>query len=166
MSIIKLIREHEIEPYLDLLAEVEHIHLDRNNRNHEQWLRRRIQSHFQRGALFYGYHENEQCDAFGIVAVLHEEAPIGIPALGARAEVLDIGVSKEHRRKGIGGILLQHVEKVVKSRGAYCLLMLTYAEDFDVIAFYGKNGFVPVATIPDVFGPGAEGNTILRKILR
>ncbi|WP_449603560.1 hypothetical protein [Paenibacillus sp. Marseille-Q9583] len=66
----------------------------------------------------------------------------------------------------MGGILLQHVEEVVKSRGAYCLLMLTYAEDYDVIAFYGKNGFVPVATIPDVFGPGAEGNTILRKILR
>jgi GNAT superfamily N-acetyltransferase len=94
----------------------------------------RIQSHFQRGALFYAYHENEQDDAFGIIAVLHEEAPIGIPALGARAEVLDIGVSKDHRRKGIGGILLQHVEKVVKSRGAYCLLMMTYAEDYDVIA--------------------------------
>ncbi|CAH1056056.1 hypothetical protein PAECIP111894_02209 [Paenibacillus pseudetheri] len=44
--------------------------------------------------------------------------------------------------------------------------MLTYAEVYDVIAFYGKNGFVPVGTIPDVFGPGAEGNTILRKILR
>jgi GNAT superfamily N-acetyltransferase len=166
VTIIKLVCEHEIEPYLDLLAEVEHIKLDRKNPNHEQWLRRRIQSHFERGALFYAYHEDELSDAFGIVAVLHEEAPNGIPALGARAEVLDIGVCKDHRRKGIGGILLHHVENIVKGRGAYCLIILTYAEDYDVIAFYGKNGYVPVATIPDVFGPGAEGNTVLRKLLR
>jgi hypothetical protein len=45
------------------------------------------------------------------------------------------------------------------------MLMMTYAADYDVIAFYGKNGFIPVATIPDVFGPKAEGNAVLRKVL-
>ncbi|MFC3748631.1 GNAT family N-acetyltransferase [Paenibacillus sp. GCM10012306] len=40
-------------------------------------------------------------------------------------------MSKKHRRKGIGSILLQHVEEIVKSRVAYCLLMLRYVEDYD-----------------------------------
>lgn len=159
------VSEKEIEPYLDLLAEVEHTKLDRSNPDHELWLRRRINRHYQRGAMFYAYHEIGQEDAYGIIAVLHEEAPPGIPALGARAEVLDIGVSKRHRRKGIGSILLRQAEKIARSRGAYCLFMLTYAEDYDVIAFYGKNGFIPVATIPDVFGPHDEGNVVLRKIV-
>ncbi|WP_376767075.1 GNAT family N-acetyltransferase [Paenibacillus agri] len=38
--------------------------------------------------------------------------------------MLNIGVSKNHRRKWIGSILLQHAEEVVKSCGACCLLTL------------------------------------------
>lgn len=162
---IREIREEGIEPYLDILAEVEHVNLNRSNPEHEQWLRRRIGTHYRRGAKFYGY-QDEAGAAAGIVVMLHEEAPAGIDALGARAEVLDIGVSKQHRRKGMGSILLKHAEDVARSRGAYCLFMMTYAEDYDVIAFYGKNGFVPVATIPDVFGPDLEGTAVLRKVLR
>lgn len=159
------IREEAIEPYLDILAEVEHVNLNRSNPEHEQWLRRRIGTHYRRGAKFYGY-QDEAGAAAGIIVMLHEEAPAGIDALGARAEVLDIGVSKQHRRKGIGSILLKHAEAVARSRRAYCMFMMTYAEDYDVIAFYGKNGFVPVATIPDVFGPDLEGTAVLRKVLR
>ncbi len=162
---IKSVKESEIEPYLELLAEVEHTKLNMAIPNHELWLRRRIKTHFERGAHFFAYHDESLENAFGIVTVLHEEAPTGIPALGARAEVLDIGVSKNFRRKGIGSILLKHAEDVVRTRNAYCMYMMTYAEDYDVIAFYGKNGFTPVATIPDVFGPGAEGNVVLRKVL-
>ena len=32
--------------------------------------------------------------------------------------------------------------------------------------FDGKNGFVPVATLPDVHGPGSPGNVFMRKLLR
>jgi hypothetical protein len=34
------------------------------------------------------------------------------------------------------------------------------------IAFYGKNGMTPVATLPDVHGPGDEGMVYIRKVLR
>ncbi|XEC93822.1 GNAT family N-acetyltransferase [Paenibacillus tarimensis] len=163
---IRKINEENIGPYLNLLAEVEHVKLNRNNPNHEQWLRRRIKSFYARGAMYYACHDCKDDEMYGIVAVLHEEPPEGIPALGARSEVLQIGVNRHGRRKGIGSILLKHAEEVVKKRGAHCLLMMTYAEDDDVIAFYGKNGYVPVAALPDVYGPGLEGNVFLRKILR
>ena len=165
VAMIKAVLEHELDPYLPLLAEVEHSKLDLSNPEHERWLRRRMHRHYQRGALFYAYHDDGEEDAYGIIAVLHEDAPQGIDMWGARAEVLDIGVSKGHRRKGIGSKLLQHAEEIARDKGAYCLFMMTYAADYDVIAFYGKNGFIPVATIPDVFGPGLEGNAVLRKVI-
>ncbi|WP_176706688.1 GNAT family N-acetyltransferase [Paenibacillus hemerocallicola] len=80
--------------------------------------------------------------------------------MGARAELLQIGVSRGCKRSGSGTKLLRHAEEVVRSRWAYCLFIMTYAEDCDVIAFYGKNGFVPVATLPDVYGPGLEGKCV------
>lgn len=163
---IKLINQEQIEPYLDLLAEVEHTALNRSNPAHEQWLRRRVSSFFSRGAVFLALHEDEAPnEMIGIISVLHDEAPEGIDSWGARAEVLQIGVSKSYRRRGAGSLLLQQAQQYARDRGAYCLFMMTYAEDYDVIAFYGKNGFIPVATIPDVFGPGLEGNVVLRKII-
>jgi GNAT superfamily N-acetyltransferase len=163
---IREISLEQIEPYLDLIAEIEHTKLDRKNVSHERWLRNRIKSFEARGALFFVYEDLLHNEISGVVTVLHEHAPEGIEALDARAEILQIGVTGNGRRKGIGSLLLKHAEQFVRSRGAYCLFMMTYAEDYDVIAFYGKNGFVPVATLPDVYGPTLEGNVFLRKVLR
>ncbi|WP_256757505.1 GNAT family N-acetyltransferase [Cohnella sp. WQ 127256] len=163
---IKPVSLAEIDPYLDLMAEVEHTQLDRRNPSHERWLRNRIRSYYDRGAEIFVYHDSQNEERFGIIAILHEEAPEGIDALGARAEVLHIGVSMAARRHGVGSILLKYAEDFAKVRGVYCLFMMTYAEDYDVIAFYGKNGFIPVATLPDVYGPSFEGNVFLRKIIR
>jgi hypothetical protein len=42
----------------------------------------------------------------------------------------------------------------------------TYAKDKEAISFYLQNGFVRVATLPDVHGPGDDGNVYMRKIIR
>jgi len=164
-ALVKPVLHQDIEPYLDLLAEVEHTGLNRNHPDHERWLRRRISSFYARGAEFFAYHDPLNSGCYGILSVLHEPAPEGIEALGARAEVLQIGVSRGARRNGAGSLLLAHAESYARKRGAYCLFVMTYAGDYDVIAFYGKNGFVPAAALPDVYGPRLEGNLFLRKIL-
>lgn len=166
LYMVRPVSFEEIEPYMDILAEVEHVHLDRQNPEHEQWLRHRIQLFYARGAQYFAYHDPCMPRSTGIISVLHEVAPAGIDSLGLKAEVLQVGVSAEGRRQGIGSILLRHVEEVMRRRGVYCLFMMTYAEDYDVISFYGKNGFIPVATLPDVYGPSLEGNVFMRKILR
>ena len=38
--------------------------------------------------------------------------------------------------------------------------------EYDVIAFYGKNGFIPVGILPDVYGPKNEGMLYMRKVIR
>ena len=65
-------------------------------------------------------------------------------------------------RRCIAGVT---VSSHAKEKGVYCLYMSTYAKDSGVIHFYGKNGFVPVATLPDVHGPKEEGLVIMRKRL-
>ncbi len=60
--------------------------LDRNNSYHDQWLRNRIRSYYERGAFFFTYEDCLREDMIGVVAVLHEKQPEGIEALGARAE--------------------------------------------------------------------------------
>ncbi|MDO3411174.1 GNAT family N-acetyltransferase [Saccharibacillus sp. CPCC 101409] len=162
---LKKIEEYEIEPYLKLLGEVEHERLDLTDLRHEAWLRRRIHLNYARGAHYIALHDDDNPEAFGIVSVLHEPAPPGIEAWGARAEILQIGVNRSCRRAGIGSRLLAAAERFARDRGVYCLFLMTYGEDYDVIAFYGKNGYIPVASIPDVFGPGTEGNLVLRKVV-
>ncbi|WP_409344437.1 GNAT family N-acetyltransferase [Paenibacillus sp. MBLB4367] len=165
MTLFKEISESAFAPFFGLMAEIEHTKLNIANPNHAEWLQRKIRLHYLRGVKFFAYYIDGERPA-GLVAVLHEEAPEGIPALGMRAEVLDIGVYPEYRRQGYGSVLLQYAENYLRDKGVYCMFMMAYAEDYDVIAFYGKNGFVPVATLPDTYGPQWEGNVFLRKLLK
>jgi len=161
---IKELNEADFEGFLPLIAEVEHVKLDVSNSVHKAWLENRLKLLVLRGAKFLAYY-NDSKEPIGFISILHEKPPAGIDVLGMRAEVMQIGVFPAFRRKGYGSILLKAGEEFAKSSGAYCLYIMTYAEDYDVIAFYGKNGFVPVASLPDTYGPDLEGNLFMRKVL-
>jgi ribosomal protein S18 acetylase RimI-like enzyme len=70
------------------------------------------------------------------------------------------------RGKGYGSELLLHVEKLAIERGTTSPYASTYAKEHRVIAFYGRNGLAPVATLSDVDSPGDEGMVFMRKRLR
>lgn len=165
VKMIKEINESEFDVFLKLMAEVEHVKLDMKIPNHKEWLRNKIKLLYLRGTKFLGFY-NEGNEPIGFITILHEKPPEGIEVLGMRAEVLEIGVFPNFRRQGYGSILLKAGEEYARSLGVYCMFMMTYAEDYDVIAFYGKNGFIPVATLPDTYGPNLEGNLFMRKILK
>lgn len=160
---IKEMTEEEFERFLPLIAEVEHVKLDVTNTAHKAWLDNKLKLLVLRGTKFLAYRMDSE--PIGFISVLHEKPPAGIEVLGMRAEVMQIGVFPAFRRKGYGSILLKAGEEYAKSKGAYCLYIMTYAEDYDVIAFYGKNGFIPVASLPDTYGPDLEGNLLMRKVL-
>ncbi len=136
-------------------------HFDFDNMEHVSWLKKKISSFFSRGMVFFGLYYEE--DPIGYAALDINEQP-GFP--NVKAELHQIGIQNSLRRKSMGTMLLTHVENYAREKGVYCMLMSTYAADYKVIAFYGKNGFVPVATIPDVHGPGDEGIVYMRKILK
>ncbi len=140
-------------------------HFDFSNPRHEEWLRRKIAVHFYRGAKFFALFLDEGTPV-GYAALLIEDKLEDAAFSGQISELLEIGVLEEFRRKGYGKILLEHAEGLSKERGVYCMYIKTWAKDYEVIAFYGRCGFVPVATLPDVYGPGDEGDVYMRKIIR
>jgi GNAT superfamily N-acetyltransferase len=164
---IRELTQHDLtSTFFDLFAEVEcgtHFHAD--NPRHVAWLRNRIATHIARGTRFYSLYSPSE-DPFGFVGVLIEESLNGAECLGPRAEILDIGVVPEHRRKGHGAELLAHAEALAKSAGAYSLYVATWAGSHEAIAFYGKNGYVPVAALPCIHGPDDVGDLYMRKTLR
>lgn len=164
---IRQIPEGEfVDTFFDLMAEVEcGEHFDSTNAAHVEWVRRRVAVNYFRGARFFAYYLNNKSPV-GFAAVLIDKGLEGVPCFGQYTELLDIAVLPQHRGKGYGAELIKHAERLSREAGAYCMYMTTYAGNHKLIAFYGKHGYVPVATMPDVHGPGDEGHVWMRKILR
>jgi len=152
--------------FFDLTAEVEcGDRFDPERPGHVEWLRDRVGRRFASGArCFAGYLDDGTPVGF---AAIHVDPGLeGVPYIGQYSEIVAMGVRAGHRRRGHGSRLLEHAEGYARGRGAYCLYAATYAGARGVISFYERNGFVRVATLPDVHGPMAEGNAYLRKVLR
>jgi ribosomal protein S18 acetylase RimI-like enzyme len=152
--------------FFALMAEVEcGNRFDFSNPKHVQWLKDKIQHRFDSGARFFASYLDDGT-AVGFSAVRVEPKLDGVPYTGQYSEVVAIGVIACFRRGGHGSNLLKFSEAYGRAQGAYCQYVVTYAGAQDTIAFYQRNGFEIVATLPDVHGPKAAGNVYLRKILR
>ncbi|MFH0777438.1 MAG: GNAT family N-acetyltransferase [Candidatus Eisenbacteria bacterium] len=164
---IREITEDEITgSFFALVAEVEcGDRFEFANEKHREWLLRRIGQRVSQGARFFGCYAQDG-KPVGFYVLVIEDGPEGVPYLGQKAEITDIAVFPEFRSRGYGTRLLRHAERIAKKSGVYCLYVGTYAGAARAISFYVRNGLVPVATMPDVHGPHAEGNVYLRKLLR
>lgn len=162
---IRKVLQDEIDSFYELIGEIEYTLFSTKNENHINWLKKRIDRLYYNGAEFLGAF-NEKNDMLGIIAILVDVLPEGINDGYNSCEVIEMGVNKDFRHKGYGSQLLTYAENYAKNQNVYCMYMHTYAGDYDVIAFYGKNGFVPVGIIPDIYGPKNEGMLYMRKIIR
>ncbi len=164
---IREITEDEITVhFFDLMGEVEcGNRFKRDDPSHVAWLRDRVRLRLAQGARFYGLF-SDVAEPIGFYALVIEKGPAGIPFMGQKAEILDIGVLKELRSMGHGSRLVEHAESLARESGAYCLYAATYAGSDRAVSFYVRNGLCPVATLPDVLGPGVEGIVHMRKLLR
>jgi ribosomal protein S18 acetylase RimI-like enzyme len=154
-----------LKTFYKLIVEVEcGKHFDFSNPHHDEWLRRRIARHYYSGAKFYALYEADK--PVGFAGLLTDEWLEGVSISGQKTELLDIGILPEFSNKGYGKKLLDYAEEKSRLSGAYCMYISTYAKDTTAISFYLKNGFVQVAVLPDVNGPGDAGNAYLRKIVR
>jgi len=152
--------------FLDLMAEVEcGDNFDPRLPQHVRWLRDRISERFASGARFFGIYLDEGIPV-GFTAVRVEPVMEGVRYTGQYSEIVAIGVVAKQRRRGHGSRLLQFSEQHARCEGAHCLYVATYAGARDTVEFYERNGFCRVATLPDVYGPMAEGRVYLRKLLR
>lgn len=166
MMIFKEILEENFEKFYPLMAEIEGGNqFKQDNDKHMEWLIRKIHTRFKTGAKFFEIYD-DKLGSIGIAGFLIDPSLEGVSYLGQKSEILDIAIFKKYRRRGYGSQLLSYVENFIKEYDAYCIYVCTYAADHEVISFYGKNGYVPVAMLPDVYGPGDEGALYMRKIIR
>jgi len=166
-DMIREIDQHTFtSEFFDLMAEIEcGDRFDPDRPGHVQWLRDRIKQRFASGARFFASYLDDGIPV-GFTAIHVDPKLEGVPYIGQYSEIVAMGVLAKHRRSGHGSRLLEYSEDHARDQGAYCLYVATYAGAHDTISFYEKNGFVRVATLPDVHGPVAEGNLHLRKLLR
>ncbi|OFX15148.1 MAG: hypothetical protein A2Z18_07300 [Armatimonadetes bacterium RBG_16_58_9] len=159
---VKEVVESEIGPFLDLIGEVEvGEHYDRSRSDHVDWLKERVRRHYARGGEFLALYDEEETP-LGIACLLVERQLYCDYSTG---EVLSIGIFPQKRGRGYGSALLAFIEQEARRRGCYWLYLWTYAADCRNITFYGKNGFLPVAVLPDRNGPGDKGDMCMRKLL-
>jgi ribosomal protein S18 acetylase RimI-like enzyme len=166
IMILQIEKQELMEKLLPLFAEVEcGNQFDIKNPLHTSWLEKRLTTYIARGATVFAYYLDRN-KPIGFALLLIDNGPVGVPYLGQYAEILDIGVLSEYRGKGYGSELLKYAEKHAKDSGVYCLGIYTTETDRDAIAFYKKNGFDLLATIPDVHGLKAPGKVWMRKLIQ
>lgn len=161
---IRKVLQDEIDMFYELIGEVEYSLFSIKNEKHIEWLKKKIDRLYYSGVNFFGGF-NDVGEPLGIIAILIDEPPEGINNSYNSCEVIQMGTSKEVRNRGYGSKLLNYAEEYAKHKNVYCMYMHTYAADYDVIAFYGKNGFIPVGMLPDVYGPKNEGMLYMRKVI-
>jgi ribosomal protein S18 acetylase RimI-like enzyme len=164
--VFKEIYEENFEKFYPLMAEIEGGNqFEIKNEKHMEWLIRKIHSRFITGAKFFEIYD-DKLGSIGMVGILIDPPLEGVSYLGQKSEILDIAIFKNYRGKGYGSKLLSYIEDLIKEYDSYCIYVCTYACNHKAISFYGKNGYVPVAMLPDVNGPGDEGALYMRKIIR
>lgn len=162
---IKELLEENFEPFYSLMAEIEIGDLyNPDNENHIKWLQNKIKMRYGAGTVFFAIYEENNLPV-GLMGVQVELPLDGVPYLGQKSEFMDIVVDEQYRNMGYGKALLKYAEKYAKDKGAYCMYAATAAFDYETVLFYGKNDFVPIATLVDVNGPNEDGLLYMRKIL-
>ncbi len=159
---IREITESEVRTdFLRLMSEIEAgSWFAMENPSHVHWLERTISRRIGRGGRFYGFFGPDR-KPLGLYCLLIEDHP----SHEGHAEVLDLGVVEDHRRKGYGKRLLQDAESRAMDAGVCCLYVATYAGDSAAIAFYLYCGLTPVATLPGLNGPNHKGQIFMQKEL-
>ena len=100
--------------------------------NDADWVKRATQ---WSGAKSIGYLALDDRAAVGIAAgILNQTEP-------SRADLVSMWVASTHRRKGIGGMLVETVVAWARSQNAQVLLLLVTSNNHKAINFYQRLGF-------------------------
>ncbi len=75
-----------------------------------------------------------------------------------------LGVHPNLRGRGVGGLLLEHTERLTLAAGCRDLLLMVSDFNLDAQEFYHDHGYTQVGGIPDYEAPGIT-ELILRKHL-
>ncbi|HEX3023209.1 MAG TPA: GNAT family N-acetyltransferase [Lachnospiraceae bacterium] len=162
MKIAKIIVE-DLNDILDLVLWTELESLCIDNPDDRAWINSKLRKLEASGGEFFGCYKEDRL--IGFATILIEDRPASACDGYGACELLQLGIRGEYRKGGYGSKMLQFIEQYLKERKVYCLYMHTYASDYSVVAFYGKNGYIPRGVVPDVYGPKFDGMLYMSKPL-
>ena len=90
---------------------------------------------------------------------------IGSQSVLDAADVMNLAVSPDHRRKGIGEKLIKALTRHLQENGVIALLLEVRVSNAPAIRLYEKLGFVQVGRRPRYYTKPREDALILRKEL-
>lgn len=90
---------------------------------------------------------------------------IGSQSVLDAADVMNLAVSPDHRRKGIGEKLIKALTRHLQEHGVIALLLEVRVSNAPAIRLYEKLGFVQVGRRPRYYTNPREDALILRKEL-
>lgn len=90
---------------------------------------------------------------------------IGSQSVLDAADVMNLAVSPDHRRKGIGEKLIKALTRHLQEHGVIALLLEVRVSNAPAISLYEKLGFVQVGRRPRYYTNPREDALILRKEL-
>lgn len=90
---------------------------------------------------------------------------IGSQSVLDAADVMNLAVSPDHRRKGIGDKLIKALIRHLQENGVIALLLEVRVSNAPAISLYEKLGFVQVGRRPRYYTNPREDALILRKEL-
>lgn len=164
MEEIKRITASDLNEILELVLWAELESLTITNPNDKSWIENKLKKLEAAGSEFIGLYEEEHLVGFATI-LIEDRPPTACDGYGA-CELMQIGIKEEYRNKGYGSKMLQYIEDYLIGKKVYCLYMHTYASDYSVVAFYGRNGYVPRGVVPDVYGPNLDGILYMSKALK
>lgn len=113
----------------------------------------------------------------GVLLAAHDgDVPVGTVLAVAStadregvAEVMNVAVAGSHRRRGLGTLLMQRIEREMERQGMRRIAVGTANSSFGALAFYQRLGYRMVAVRRDYFRDAApmweEGIQVLDMVL-
>jgi ribosomal protein S18 acetylase RimI-like enzyme len=152
-----------LQDFLPLIVELEcGDHYDSTNPQHATWIRARIAALYVNGAKAICLYSEED-KPVGLLLLIHDPGLMGVRCFGKKGTIAMFGLMPEYRSKGIGATLLREAETCLRRNGGDCLYVDTYAGSPRAIRYYIREGFIPVAYHPGVYGIGDLGQVYLYK---
>lgn len=138
-----------IEDVKDLLCELqEHIsNIDKENYNiltkeyRNQYFNKIKEEEKKTEGIMYLYIENNKCIGLISGCIYNEEISNYEFKCPKRGSVNELVVKKEYQNKGIGKLLLNHLEKYLKEKDCKKIMIGVFAYNEKAINFYNKNGY-------------------------
>ena len=88
---------------------------------------------------------------------------IGSQSVLGEADMMNLAVSPDYRRQGVGQRLVERLVEDLKGRGTHILVLEVRASNDSAIALYQKLGFTQVGRRPNYYFKPREDALILRK---